>query len=488
MPAEKHWKTPISLTHLSLNKHDYPVHALPEIIRNAVMSYADYGQQPIALLANSALSSVSLACQGLANVARDSILVSPVSLYFITIASSGERKSAADKMFSRGIEEWEQQITQKQLPDYQLKANEHMTWSLRRKSLLMALRRKVIACDDADDHDEIYNQMMHQEPEIPLMPKLKYEDITVESLSENLVKEYPSISIWSDEAGIFLSSPGMQRDNTKFTSILNRLWDGKPIAVHRKTTDDLFIKDRRCTLNLMMQPLLLEQMIRKNDGINRNSGFFARALFAYPESTMGNRYYKEPVSNVDKDLEHFHERIQTCLNRTLPVDRQGFGHIPTLQFSHTAKSQWVRYFDYIESAIANEYHWNSIHDLASKASENIARLSALFHLFDHQPGTEIRANYVDSAYQIIEWHLNEAKRLFGDHTETQVEHDAQLILNWVREKELVEVSPRELLRSSPVRDKSRRDKALTLLEKTNHIQRSRSGRSHWIHFHPAIYK
>ncbi|WP_440616923.1 YfjI family protein [Cysteiniphilum sp. 6C5] len=482
------WKTPIPLSHISANKHEYPIDALPEIIRNAVKSYADYGQQPIALLANSALSNISLACQGLANVARDAVLVSPISMYFITVASSGERKSAADKVFGQGIEEWELETTQSLLPEYQRMKNEHTTWSIKRKGLLMMLKRMAKAGENADEQETQYDSVMLDEPEIPLLPKLKYEDITVEALSENLSKEYPNGSIWSDEAGIFLSSPTMQKDNTKFASILNRLWDGKPISIHRKTMGNIFIKDRRFTLNLMMQPLLLEQMTKKHDGINRNSGFFARTLFAYPESTMGNRYYKEPASSVNEDLERFHARIKSCLNKTLPVDQYGFGHIPTLKFSQTAKSVWVKYFDYIESAIANEYHWHSIHDLASKASENIARLSALLHIFDDQQGTEIRVNYVESAYQIIEWHLNEAKRIFGDHKETQVEHDAKVILKWIREKELVETTPKDILRSSPLRDKARRDKALKLLEKTHYIQIIPSVKGIKLYFNPCLFR
>ena len=82
----------------------YPIEQLPDIIKDAILSYQEYGQQPTALLANSALSNVSLACQGLANVARDDSLISPISMYFITVASSGERKSAADKVFGHAIE------------------------------------------------------------------------------------------------------------------------------------------------------------------------------------------------------------------------------------------------------------------------------------------------------------------------------------------------------------------------------------------------
>lgn len=488
MTAQTNWKTPIPLTHISTKQAEYPINSLPEIIKKAIQSYADYGQQPIALLANSALSNVSLSCQGLANVARDNVLISPVSMYFITVASSGERKTAADKVFGKGTEEWQEQTTKNIMPEYNRLKNEYTTWSIKRKGLLMMIKRLATQGFETDIYDGYYNLMMQQEPEVPLLPKLKYEDITAEALSENLAKAYPSTSIWSDEAGIFLSSPSIKKDNTKFVALLNRLWDAQPISIHRKTTGDVFIKDRRFTLNLMMQPLLLEQMLKKGDGINRNSGFLARTLLAYPTSTMGNRYYKEPINKITDHLDTFHRRIKACLSNTQPVDRYGFGHIPTLTFSKLAKEAWVNYFNYIETAIANEYHWMSIHDLASKASENIARLSALFHLFTGKQGTEITVDHIESAYQIIEWHLNEAKRIFGETKLTQVEHDAKLILDTVIAKNLVETTSREILRITPVRDKIRRDKAIKLLEKSHYLKATSDSKRIQIVFHPKLFK
>ena len=218
-----------------------------------------------------------------------------------------------------------------------------------------------------------------QEPEIPLLPNLKYEDITTEALSDNLANEYPSASIWSDEAGIFLSNPAMQRDNMKFVSLLNRLWDGKSIIIHRKTTADLHIHHRRFTLNLMMQPVMLDHLINKKNEINRNSGFLARTLIAYPKSTMGNRFYKESKGTT-REMEIFNARIEERLSDSYPVDQDGFNNIPTLKLSKEAKDAWISHFNYIEKAMDNAFHWQAIHDVASKASENIVRLAALFHV------------------------------------------------------------------------------------------------------------
>ena len=93
------WPYPIPLVEKS-TAAAYPITALPTIIQNAITAYHKYGQQPMPLIACSALANVSLACQSLANIARDHYLVTSVSLYFLTAGSSGERKSAADSVFS----------------------------------------------------------------------------------------------------------------------------------------------------------------------------------------------------------------------------------------------------------------------------------------------------------------------------------------------------------------------------------------------------
>ncbi|MFT4058971.1 MAG: DUF3987 domain-containing protein [Legionella sp.] len=91
---ESYWKPPIPLVTKLINEAPYPLDALPNILQHVVHSYQRYGQQPLSLVANGALANLSLACQAHANVARDTYLTSPVSLYFLVIASSGERKRA----------------------------------------------------------------------------------------------------------------------------------------------------------------------------------------------------------------------------------------------------------------------------------------------------------------------------------------------------------------------------------------------------------
>ena len=93
-------------------------------------------------------SQLSLACQALANVARDRYLVSPVSLYFLVVAQSGERKSAADNVFSKPTRAWEAQIRQTREPDVQAALTLHQAWQMERDGLLNQIKRAMMSDED----------------------------------------------------------------------------------------------------------------------------------------------------------------------------------------------------------------------------------------------------------------------------------------------------------------------------------------------------
>ncbi len=87
----------------------YPVAALPPLIRDAIIEVASYVQAPVAMIAASALAAVSTAVQTGFSVSRNSALIGPATLYLLTVADSGERKSTVDKLFTAPIRDWEAQ-------------------------------------------------------------------------------------------------------------------------------------------------------------------------------------------------------------------------------------------------------------------------------------------------------------------------------------------------------------------------------------------
>jgi len=68
------WNHPVPLTPTVAPEIAYPVDALPSALRQAVSTYQTYGQQPIPLIACSALANLSLACQSLGPYIKTSAL------------------------------------------------------------------------------------------------------------------------------------------------------------------------------------------------------------------------------------------------------------------------------------------------------------------------------------------------------------------------------------------------------------------------------
>jgi Protein of unknown function (DUF3987) len=186
------WHQPTPLTKIIAPEIKYPIDALPSILQKAVTAYHQYGQQPLSLIANSALANISLACQAQANVARDPYLVSPISLHFITCGSSGERKSAVDSVFSRACRQWEQAIRRKLAPDILAATQLHETWKMERDAIATQIKRAMINNENSHDLKRELALLMLEEPDIPLQPMLYFEDSTQEALAFDLALGWPS--------------------------------------------------------------------------------------------------------------------------------------------------------------------------------------------------------------------------------------------------------------------------------------------------------
>lgn len=479
------WSHPTPLAPMLAPDVPYPVDALPSIIQKAVMIYQQYGQQPLPLIACSALGNVSLACQSLANVARDNYLISPISLYFLLASGSGTRKSASDNVFSKATRAWEANTQQKLEPEISSAINQHHAWRMERDGLLAKIKRAAVNEEDASDSKDSLELLMCDEPEIPLRPTLYFEDATHEALAMHLAEGWPSASLWSDEAGIILGSHSMQNNPTRFVALLNRLWDGKSFTAHRKTTQSFTLQHRRLTLNLMMQPLLFQQMTKQSLGINRQSGFLARCLIAHPANAMGSRYYQEPPASLDC-LNDYEQRITACLQQSEHLTLTGCVKLPLLKMSAQAKRKWVLFFNAIESGLKPQGQWIDVMDFASKAGENTARLAALFHLFEGRSG-DIAVEQMEQAIELMNWHMQETRRVMPADESTDNFTDAIKLMNWLIDKKFKTTTARAILQLSPIRSKEERDNALAVLIEHQFIRITNQNKQSIIDINPHVY-
>lgn len=165
------WSSPSDL----LQKADpspYPIEFLPTRIRAAVKEVLDFTQCPPALAACSAFSALSLAAQHLADIRRAECLSSPISLYILAIAESGERKSSIDSLFTKSIRDWENNEAELAKPDIKQQQAEHLTWENERDGLSQKIKAASKAQKPVDKLKNAMIELVAREPKPIRVPRL----------------------------------------------------------------------------------------------------------------------------------------------------------------------------------------------------------------------------------------------------------------------------------------------------------------------------
>lgn len=443
----------------------YPLDSLPDGIREAVEEVLSFTQSPPALAACSALSALSLAGQGLSDVRRDKGLVGPVSLYFLPLAGSGERKSSIDNHFTSKIREWEQSKREEAAPLIKQHRADYAAWEAERAGLLTKIKNKpsVVLRNQLREHEK-------EEPQEPRIPQPLHHDSTPEALSWSLAHRWPSGAILSSEAGVVFGGHAMGSDSVvRNLALLNILWDGGTVKIDRRSTGMFVVQGARITLGLSTQISTIKEFIKSAKGLARGSGFLARFLIANPESTQGTRFWKD-APQVWPHLTKFQNRLIEMLERTPSPDGDRGLEPPVLDFSRDGREAWISTYNIIEADLAPGGDLESLRDLASKAADNIARLSALFTLY--KGDLEIDPDSVKRASILIAWHLHEAKRFFGEIQTSQQDMLAAKLDAWLLSQEKSRIPRSEILTHgpNPLRKKENLDKALSKLFSLNRVR------------------
>jgi hypothetical protein len=481
--GQTEWPEPIPLTLSRDAARPYPVDALPAILRDAVLEYAEYGQQPLPLIASSALASTSLTVQGLADVARDAHLSGPSSLYSLVVAISGERKTSADNWFRSAIRTWMIACGDAMHAETVGAVAELDAWKAERDGLLAKIKTasgKAVVKDGADVKQlrEDLVALERTKPDEVIVPRLFYEDVNNAALASNLASDWPSASLWSDEAGLVVGAHGMSDDTAMpFLGLLNRLWDGNTFDRDRITVPGARLRGRRFTVSLMMQPIVMERLLSVADGASRGMGFLARFLITWPVSTIGTRMYRQVEAMPA--IERLHQRLRELLDMPLPIDPENPALMilapPVLRFTARAQQLWERFHDDVETELGKTGQYVDVADIGAKVAENVARLAGNFHVLEYSPTGEIDSKTLYRAIKIVSWHLDEARRVFATFERSESVTDAELLLTWLR-KQPARIPPtpinrRNILHAGPrsLRDLKRRDQAVEVLAEHLHL-------------------
>lgn len=453
----------------------YPIECFPSVVADAIYEALEYYHTPDSLTGSSVLANLSAIVQGLVDVARDPNLVGPVSLSLLTIADSGERKSTIDKHFANGIRVYEKNM--QQAYDEQIKTYNTNETIWKAKQLGITAKLKRYAGGKAEIIKNLENELLTLERNIhvkPRCPHIILQDETIESLLYRLANEWPSGALMNSEGGLFLGGYSMSTESVMRTlSKFNLLWDGAPIDIGRRGSESFAFNGARLTVSLMTQEATLKHFLSKNADLARGIGYLSRMLPAWPVSTQGTREYTPPCElPANQRLTNI---ITEILNMPLNIKQSCLEH-HVLELDWQAHGVWCEYYNMVEKEVAVGGLFDDVRDVASKNSENAARIAAIFHVIENRLNGNISGDTMERAVRLANWHLYEAKRFFSEFSMPEDDKNLVEMSRWIaircqKMKSLI-IPIRDIRNYGPSKFRNRHilDTILKKLEKLSHIR------------------
>lgn len=440
----------------------YPVEHLGPL-QGAVEAVRGMTQAPVAIPAQSALAVASLAVQGFANVETLGG-VRPVSLYALTIARSGERKSACDAPLLAGLRDFEMEQAKAQRADLESWRNAHALWKGERDRILGDAKRgkgekRVAAQADLE--------ALGVEPKAPPSTDRTVTEPTFEGLTKLFAHGQPSLGLFSDEGAQFLGGHAMSKDHRQKTlGAFNDLWAGNAIRRARAGDGHTTLYGRRLAVHLMVQPTVAYTFMA--DPLAADIGFLPRVLLCEPPSTIGTRLQANTCRD-DAALEAFAERLRGILETPMPMDPETRELKPrTLSLAPDAKALLAQFAVPVEKQQAPGGDLAHVTGTASKAAEQAARIAGVLTLWRDLHAPVVTALDMADGIALAQYYLTEAARLASAATVSAEIDRAESLRKWLLENwQHPEIMVREVVRfgPNPLRESPKAKAALGLLEK-----------------------
>lgn len=425
IPPERPAKLPLfSLPELGA---PYPVDALPPLLKDAVEAISDMTQCDPAIAAGSVLGAASLAVQAHADVITPHGQTVATSLYLVTLAESGDRKSAADKLAMAAVREAEaagQEARRAGWGDY-----------MRAKDAWAEAKAFAIKKNKGDRRAiEAALKAVGDEPRPPLDPSIVVSEPTISGLVKLFHAGRPALGLFSDEGGMMLGGHAMRDDSrTNTLGSLNHLWQGEPMKWTRSGDGNSLLQGRRLALHLMIQPGIAPKLLGDAEAIS--TGLVARLLVAAPPSRPGERPFRMPKPESTEAVARFKERLGALL--------QGWPHHPEdpqqleprrLKMTEHARMAWIAFHDACQARLRKGGAWEAIRAWGEKAPEQAARLAGVLAVTDNPKADAIESLSMAQAIRLVEHYGAEVARLAGQPMLDAKTLRAADLLDWIKRK------------------------------------------------------
>ena len=427
----------------------------------------DKVQAPVAIGAQSALTIASLAVQAFADV-ETLAGTSPVSLYGLTIAKSGERKSSSDRELIAPVHEFQKGLGEAYRDAQTGHHIDQSIWETQHRDILKTAKKDP----DAARADL---RALGAEPAPPLLPVILASDPTLEGLLKLYSEGRPSLGLFTDEGGGFVGGHAMSKDNRlKSVAGFSKLWDGSGVDRVRAGDGAETFYGIRLACHVLLQPVAAMGLLA--DPIANGQGFLARFLMCDPDSTIGFRLRTSYDPSNDRIIDSFARRITICLGTDLPLAENSRNRLAprTLPLLPEARSLLQEYALKIERLQAPGEALSTVTAFASKSAEQAARIAGVLTLFDDLDAPGVTCERMTNGIDLAQYYLHEAQRLANAAiVPLEIQH-AETLRVWLLERWIEPlISIRVIVRIGPnsLRDTKKAKAAVAILEHNDWLRK-----------------
>src|SRR5476649_744254 len=401
------------------HKKPYPVHAFGNMA-GVVMLIAKSVQVCPEMVGSSLLGVLAALLQAVINVsAKASGTGCPVSLNLFIIASSGERKSSTIDAVAKPV----------------YKAISYATDN----------RRQMII-----------------------------QDVTVDGMIVGLIERCASQFLLALEGSSLLGGHAMKAENLgRFLGTVSSLYSGEIIS-RTRVTGHHYAEDRRLSVTLYTQPLVATGFLSSEMVMQQGLG--NRFLYSCPESQVGSRQFDEIELDDAPLYQQYCEKITELANLPWEINPHTEGvQTRTVRMSPGAKAIWVAFYNELERAAGPNGDLAGHAGYVTRYPEQVMRMAALLAMLDDPHAEIISEDVMQRATELGNYYLDSAMDAFNDVPASMDEHNAEILLDWMRSKlnalDIPAIPVRMMYRQGPrcARPNDRTKALLSILESRDDV-------------------
>ena len=424
------WEEPVSLD--AKRMPAFPVKLLGPLAP-MVEAVAEAYQVPPDLPALSTLATVATAVGGRRLVFPRPDWKEASPLWALSALPSGDRKSPAMDAVTAPLAEMERELSADKGPQVEALKQEHRILADRMAEAERAAASRKSASSDRSDAKADAEALRQEIAELghpPELPQLVGGDCTPESLGLHLAEQHGRIGIHTSEAGLFGTFAGRYSNKIPNLDLALEGYRGGPYRLKRVTRAAIDLPAMNLTLNMCIQPGILQGLAAQRENNFRETGFLARFLFSIPTSLVGRRN-PDPRPIPDQIRFEYHQAVKRLVREIWDTDTP-----QAMKLHPRAASELMEFTIALEPRLGAYGDLGPLTDWAAKLAGNLVRVATMLTVYQ-DPGAqvvgecEMRCALAMAPYLIA--HAWRAFDLMGNDVYGRLE-PARNIVAWLRKR------------------------------------------------------